>query len=141
MKVLYETEATAIGDGRSGEAASDDGRLEVTLSRPPEMGGSADSVGTNPEQLFAAGYAACFHSALRTIARRERQDIQGSSVTARVALQVDDGKSYSLRVHLFVALSNVEKGLAEQMVEQAHNVCPYSCAIRGNVIVDRTVIG
>ncbi len=140
MTVLYRAEATASGDGRSGEAASRDGRLKVTLSRPPEMGGSMDDTGTNPEQLFAAGYAACFHSALRTIARRQRQDVEGSSVTARVALQVDDEKNYSLQVELMVDLSSVELDLAQQMAEQAHKVCPYSRAIRDNVVVELSVM-
>jgi lipoyl-dependent peroxiredoxin len=139
MKVLYETEATSVGDGRAGEAMTHDGRLHVDLCRPPEMGGDDQAPGTNPEQLFAAGYSACFHSALRTIARREKQDVEDSAVSARVALMADDEGKYSLAVELVIELPGVEPDVAERMVEQAHGGCPYSRAIRGNVEVRRTV--
>ncbi|MPZ60607.1 MAG: Ohr family peroxiredoxin [Propionibacteriales bacterium] len=136
---IYETEATAVGDGRAGEAMSHDRRLQVNLSRPPEMGGGPEESGTNPEQLFAAGYAACFHSALRSIGRRGRQDVDDSAVTARVALLKGEDGTFSLDVKLVVELPGVDEATAREMVEQAHHVCPYSRAIAGNVNVRRSV--
>ena len=136
---IYETEATAVGDGRAGEAMSHDRRLRVNLSRPPEMGGGAEDSGTNPEQLFAAGYAACFHSALRSIGQREGQDVDDSAVTARVALLKGDDGMYSLDVELVVELPGIDDAAARELVERAHMVCPYSRAVAGNVRVRRSV--
>lgn len=136
MKVIYQTEATATGDGRAGEVRTNDGQLAVNLVRPAEQDGTP---GTNPEQLFAAGYAACFHSALRTIARRKDQNVDDSTVTARVALVLHEGGKYGLDVEMAVALPGIERAMAEELVEEAHGVCPYSRAIDGNVEVRRTV--
>jgi osmotically inducible protein OsmC len=136
-KILYTAEALSTGDGRSGHVASSDNRLDFDLAVPTEMGGSGD--GTNPEQLFAAGYAACFHSALRITARRAKADIDGSSVTAQVGIG-PDGKAFGLAVTLLVHLPNVPAATAQELAEAAHQVCPYSRATRGNIAVDLKVV-
>ncbi|HZX06989.1 organic hydroperoxide resistance protein [Kribbella sp.] len=137
-KVLYTAKATAHG-GRDGKVASDDGKLDVTVAPPAEMGGTGN--GTNPEQLFAAGYAACFQSALMVVARRERQDVTGSTVTAEVGIgPINGGAGYGLEVALVVSLPGVQdRAVAEDLVEKAHQVCPYSNATRGNLKVDLKV--
>lgn len=109
----------------------------MRLATPKELGGEGD--GANPEQLFAIGYAACFHSALRLVGRQEHADVSDSSVGARVSLgQFDDGK-YGLAVELEVALPNLEHKAAERLAQRAHEICPYSNATRGNVDVALTV--
>ena len=135
MKLLYEAEAVATGEGRSGRSRSSDGVLDVELAVPEEMGGPGGSA-TNPEQLFAAGYAACFHSALQVVARRERLAVDDSSVVARVGLQANANRGFELSVALHVDLPGVEPLTAEQLVAKAHAVCPYSNATRGNVDVE-----
>jgi Ohr subfamily peroxiredoxin len=135
MKLLYEAEATATGEGRSGRSRSSDGVLDVELAIPKEMGGPGGSA-TNPEQLFAAGYAACFHSALQVVARRERLALDDSSVAARVGLQANANRGFELSVALQVDLPGVEPETAEALVAKAHAVCPYSNATRGNVDVE-----
>jgi Ohr subfamily peroxiredoxin len=136
-KVLYTARATAEG-GREGRTASDDGKLDVTVAPPKEMGGNGQ--GTNPEQLFAAGFASCFHSALKLVARKARQDSDGSTVTAAVGIgPINGGAGYGLEVELVVSLPNVERAIAEELVAKAHQVCPYSNATRGNIKVDVTV--
>ena len=135
MKLLYEAEAVATGEGRSGRSRSSDGVLDVELAIPKEMGGPGGSA-TNPEQLFAAGYAACFHSALQVVARRERLAVDDSSVAARVGLQANANRGFELSVALQVDLPGVEPATAEQLVAKAHAVCPYSNATRGNVDVE-----
>ncbi|TDD22529.1 organic hydroperoxide resistance protein [Kribbella turkmenica] len=137
-KVLYTAKATAQG-GRDGKVASNDGKLDVVVAPPVEMGG--DGKGTNPEQLFAAGYAACFHSALTVIARRSRQDAEGSTVTAEVGIgPINGGAGYGLEVVLEVSLPGTDRGAAEELVARAHEVCPYSNATRGNLKVDLRVV-
>jgi Ohr subfamily peroxiredoxin len=135
-KVLYTAKATAEG-GRDGHTASDDGKLDVKLSPPPSMGGPADSIGTNPEQLFAAGYSSCFHSALKLVAGHMKLDPEGSTVTAEVGIgPIQDSQGYGLVVTLIVALPGVpDREQAQQLVETAHSVCPYSNATKGNVDV------
>lgn len=135
-KVLYTAKATSTGDGRNGHVVSSDQRLDLDLALPPEMGGSGN--GTNPEQLFAAGYAACFHSALKVVARRARQDVESSTVTAQVGIgPINGGAGYGLEVALVVSLPGIEdRAAAEELVAQAHQVCPYSNATRGNIKVD-----
>ncbi|MFD7157303.1 organic hydroperoxide resistance protein [Kribbella sp. NPDC059898] len=137
-KVLYTAKATADG-GRDGKVGTDDGKLAVTVAPPVEMGGNGN--GTNPEQLFAAGYAACFHSALKVVARRSRQDVEGSTVTAEVGIgPINGGAGYGLEVALVVSLPGIEdRAAAEELVAQAHQVCPYSNATRGNIKVDLKV--
>ena len=131
-KILYTATATATG-GREGQARSSDGALAVKLSTPRELGGAGGD-GTNPEQLFAAGYAACFHSALQMVARASRADITDSSVGARVGIG-RQGEGFGLEVTLEVVLPNVPADQARALMEQAHQVCPYSNATRGNIDV------
>jgi lipoyl-dependent peroxiredoxin len=137
-KILYETEVTATG-GRDGKAASTDGLLSVSLSLPKSLGGPG-SEGTNPEQLFAAGYAACFLGAVKLVART-RKIVPSSepSVTAKVAMgPVLVG--YALAVELMVSLPGIETSVAEGIVSGAHERCPYSNATRGNIEVKLTVV-
>ena len=137
-KVLYTAHATAHG-GRDGKVASNDGKLDVVVAPPAEMGGTGN--GTNPEQLFAAGYAACFQSALQVVARRARADVSGSTVTAEVGIgPINGGAGYGLEVALVVSLPGVERSVAEELVAKAHEVCPYSNATRGNIEVTLTVV-
>ena len=133
MKTLYEAEATSTGDGRNGRARTSDGILDVDLAMPVAMGGSGDA--TNPEQLFAAGYAACFHSALLTVARRLRLDLGDSHVTAKVALGSTEQRAYQLAVQLTAHLPTVDEVVAQELIEAAHQLCPYSQATRGNIDV------
>jgi Ohr subfamily peroxiredoxin len=133
MQVLYTAHAQSTGDGRNGHVATTDGILDLDLAAPKEMGGSG--AGANPEQLFAAGYAACFHSALRGLARRAKVDVTGSAVEAEVGIGPNGDGGYGLAVALTVELPGVEAATARQLLEQAHQVCPYSNAIRGNVEV------
>ncbi|TDC58443.1 organic hydroperoxide resistance protein [Actinomadura sp. KC345] len=132
MDVKYTAVATA--NGRDGRAVSSDGRIDLPLAPPREMGGSGD--GTNPEQLFAAGYAACFASALGGVARRSGQDVRDVSVTAEVGIGKNTGKEgFGLTVVLRVELpDDLENG--RDLVERAHQVCPYSNATRGNIPVE-----
>ena len=135
MSALYTAIATA--NGREGKAVSSDGQLDLTLAFPPALGG--DGKGTNPEQLFAAGYAACFASALGLVGRQAKVDTGDISVTAEVGLNKDETSfalSVVLRVELPEALDN-ETG--RQLVEAAHQVCPYSKATRGNIPVELVV--
>jgi osmotically inducible protein OsmC len=135
MKLLYEAEAVATGQGRNGRSRTSDGVLDLELAVPAEMGGPGGSA-TNPEQLFAVGYAACFHSALQVVARRERLAVDDSSVAARVALQANANRGFELSVALQVDLPGIEPATAEELVAKAHAVCPYSNATRGNVDVE-----
>ena len=137
MKILYTAEATATG-GRDGRASSSDGLLEVDLRPPKELGGSGG--GTNPEQLFAAGYAACFQGAMGVVARQEKLSIAGSTVTARVGLGTEEQNKYNVAVELDVKLPELDRQTAQELVEKAHQVCPYSNATRGNVDVKLAVV-
>ncbi|AOD21920.1 organic hydroperoxide resistance protein [Rhodococcus pyridinivorans] len=133
MNIIYTAEALATGAGRDGHARTSDGKLDLDLSIPTEMGGSGK--GTNPEQLFAAGYAACFHSALQMIARQEKADVSDSAVGARVGIGPTDGGGFGLAVTLEVTLPNLPREQALELTEKAHQVCPYSNATRGNIDV------
>jgi lipoyl-dependent peroxiredoxin len=137
MKTLYTAEALATGEGRDGHGRTSDGRLDLELAIPKDMGGSGN--GTNPEQLFAVGYAACFHSALRLVARQERADVSDSAVGARVSLGQLDNGGFGLAVELEVTLPNVDHDTAQRLTEKAHQVCPYSNATRGNIDVNLVV--
>ncbi|MBO4140586.1 organic hydroperoxide resistance protein [Micromonospora tulbaghiae] len=137
MQVLYTASARATGDGRDGHVRTSDGTVELDLAVPKEMGGAGGAA--NPEQLFAAGYAACFHSALRVVARQAKADVSGSVVEAEVGIGPNGSGGYGLAVTLVVDLPAVERAAAEQLVDAAHQVCPYSNATRGNVQVTRTV--
>ena len=132
VDVLYTAEATARG-GREGEVVSDDGVIDMTLTMPKELGGPGGDH-TNPEQLFAAGYAACFHSALKRVAHNEKRDVSGSSITARVSLGVD-GQAFGLAVTLVGAFPALDAEAGRELMEAAHQVCPYSRATRGNIDV------
>ena len=131
MSTLYEARATATG-GREGHVRSDDGLLDVTLSMPKALGGK--ETGTNPEQLFAAGYAACFQSAMGFIARQQKIALSGSTVTGRVGL-VPIEVGFRLEVALEVETEGLSQAEAEALVATAHKVCPYSNATRGNIEV------
>jgi len=132
MDVLYTAEATAWG-GREGRAASSDGKLDVQLRLPTELGGPGG--GTNPEELFAAGYAACFHSALKLVAARTKLDVSESAITARVGLGKTDGGGFGLAVELVGELPGLSAEEANGLLAEAHEVCPYSNATRGNIDV------
>jgi osmotically inducible protein OsmC len=133
MNILYTAQATSTGDGRNGTVHSSDGVLDLALAVPVEMGGAGG--GSNPEQLFAAGYAACFHSALRTVGRRAKVDVEGSEVTAQVGIGPNGSGGFGLAVTLGIRLPSLDREAGMQLVDQAHQVCPYSNATRGNIEV------
>ncbi|WP_104107630.1 organic hydroperoxide resistance protein [Nocardioides sp. 616] len=137
MKTLYTASAVATGDGRNGHIESTDGILVADVRTPKEMGGAGGA--TNPEQLFAAGYAACFHSALRLVAQQAGADVAESEVVADVSIGDNGNGGFQLAVGLEVTLPSVPREEAEKLVEQAHQVCPYSNATRGNIEVTLTV--
>lgn len=137
MDVLYTAEATAWG-GREGRVVSSDKVLELDLAIPESMGGPGGPK-TNPEQLFAAGYSACFHSALKLVAAQAKVDVSESAVTARVGIGADDRGGFGLQVELEAELPDLEQAQAEELVARAHEVCPYSNATRGNIEVTLTV--
>lgn len=137
MKVLYWAEALATGEGRNGHVRSSDGILDFDVRMPPELGGEGGA--TNPEQLFAAGYSACFHSALRRVARQMDVDVTDSTVRARVGLGMTGGGAFNIEVALDVTLPNASSEDAERALARAHEVCPYSNATRGNVKVTLSV--
>ena len=139
VNVLYTAEATTEG-GRKGHAKSSDGNLEVHFSSPKELGGEGGT-GTNPEQLFAAGYGACFQNAMMGIARREHLVADDSVVTARVGIgQIGNGRM-GLEVELIITLPSIpDRAQAEDLVAKAHERCPYSNAVRGNVDVTLTLV-
>jgi Ohr subfamily peroxiredoxin len=131
-KRLYTATATATG-GRDGRARSDDGILDLAIVPPKSLGGSG--AGTNPEQLFAAGYAACFGSAIGAVARAKKITPGAVSVTTKVTLGAI-GQGYGLAVELEASLPDLPRDQAEALVAAAHQVCPYSNATRGNIVVD-----
>jgi Ohr subfamily peroxiredoxin len=133
MPSVYTAVATATGDGRNGHTRSSDGLVDLDLATPVEMGGAGGA--TNPEQLFAAGYAACFLSALKLVARQHKAPISDVGVTAEVGIGPDDKGGFGLEIALHVELGGVDQAAADQLVEAAHQVCPYSNATRGNVPV------
>lgn len=138
MDPLYTAEALATGGGRNGHVRSSDGRVDLELAVPKPMGGSGD--GANPEQLFAAGYAACFHSALQAVARTQNVAVQDSSVGALVHIGPNGQGGFQLAVELEINLPGIEPGRARELAEAAHQVCPYSNATRGNIDVKLNVV-
>lgn len=138
MKPLYTTEAVSVGDARNGRAYLADHSLDFNLAMPQEIGGSGE--GANPEQLFALGYAACFHSALKLVASEAKADATDSLVGARVALGKNDAEGFELSVALEVSLPNVPMHDARILAQKAHEVCPYSNATRGNIEVTVDVV-
>jgi len=133
MELLYTASATAEG-GRAGKVTSSDGTLNLALSMPKSLGGQGKENATNPEQLFAAGYAACFDSALNLVARQARKRID-SKVTAEVSIGKDQDIGFKLAAVLNVSIQGVTLAEAEELVEKAHGVCPYSKATKGNIDV------
>jgi lipoyl-dependent peroxiredoxin len=136
MSALYTAIATA--SGRDGRAVSSDKKLDVTLAMPKELGGSGE--GTNPEQLFAAGYSACFASALGLVASKKNIDVADASVTGEVGLHPNGSGGFSLSVTLRVELpDHVDAETGRELLEATHQVCPYSNATRGNIPVELVV--
>ncbi|NHI15862.1 organic hydroperoxide resistance protein [Microbacterium excoecariae] len=138
MDALYTTEALATGAGRDGRVAVAGTDLDFDLAVPKAMGGSGN--GANPEQLFAAGYAACFHSALQAVARGQKVSIDGSSVGGRVSIGSNGEGGFALAVELEVVIPDVEHEIAQGLADAAHQVCPYSNATRGNIPVTISVV-
>lgn len=137
MSTLYKAVATATG-GRNGKVESSDGVLNLEVRIPKEMGGSGGAF-TNPEQLFAAGYAACFDSALNFVAMQQKTKIT-SSVTAEVGIGPNGSGGFALAVKLRAKIEGVERNVAQQLLDTAHQVCPYSNATRGNIPVELELV-
>jgi len=133
MKIYYTATATATGDGRNGHVRSSDGLIDTDVVSPVELGGKGGA--TNPEQLFAAGYSACFLNALLRVGRHAKADMDGAEVTADVGLGNAGEGTFGIAVTLKITIPNLERPDAEQLVTAAHRVCPYSNATRGNVDV------
>ncbi|WP_419729827.1 organic hydroperoxide resistance protein [Lichenicola sp.] len=134
MPTLYSTKVTAVG-GRAGTVRSDDGLLDLHLALPPSLGGKGGA--SNPEQLFAAGYAACFGNAVIHVSRNRSVKVADSAieVVAEVGLHSNDAGGFALSVALDVAITGLDQAAAEALVEEAHRVCPYSNAVHGNIDV------
>ncbi|UCI08338.1 organic hydroperoxide resistance protein [Mesorhizobium sp. B1-1-8] len=132
MPAIYTTQAHVTG-GRAGHAETSDGLLKVDLALPKEMGGQGG--GTNPEQLFAAGYAACFESAMRFVARKQKLPLKDVAMTATVSLHDNGQGGFRLGVALAADTKGLDQAAADALVSEAHQICPYSNAIRGNVEV------
>ncbi len=140
QSVLYTAEALATGDGRNGHVATSDGRVDLDHAFPVSMRG--DGEGANPEELFAAGYAACYHNAVRRMAREAGIDPQDTAVGSRVHIgRRDDDRGYELAVELEVVFPGVDHATAVELANKADEVCPYSNATRGNITVTITVVG
>lgn len=138
MNPLYTAEALSTGAGRNGHVRTTSGTVELNLAIPKEMGGSGN--GANPEELFAAGYAACFHSALQLVARKMNVAISDTSVGSRVNLLPQSDGGFILGVALEVAIPELDRDRAQALVDAAHQVCPYSNATRGNIEVNITLV-
>ena len=133
MEAMYVAEALSTGSGRTGHVRTSDGRLDLDLAVPRELGGSGN--GANPELLFAAGYAACFHNALLLVARELKVPVTGTAVGARVGLDRTERGNLDLQVELEVVIPDVPADQAQKLADLAHHVCPYSRATRGNIPV------
>jgi lipoyl-dependent peroxiredoxin len=138
MDTLYTTVAHATGDGRNGHIRSDDGVLDLDLKVPKELGGPGGEF-ANPELLFAGGYAACFHSALKFVAAADKTDVSDSEVSATVGIG-PSGAGFGLEVELDVHIPSLDEAGAKALVDKAHQVCPYSNATRGNVDVQLRIV-
>jgi len=138
MNVLYTAEALSTGGGRDGHVRSTDGYVDLDLAVPESMGGAGN--GANPEELFAAGFAACFHSAVRGVARDRKVSVADSTVGGRVSIGPNDEGGFQLAVLLEVALPGVPSDVARELADAAHKVCPYSNATRGNIDVTINVV-
>jgi len=140
MDAIYSATATTTG-GREGQSATSDGKLEVTLSTPKELGGAGGD-GTNPEQLFAAGYSACFIGAMKHVAGAQKLKLPSDmSITAVVGIGENTaGKGFMISADMTVNLPGMDKDAATKLVDDAHEVCPYSNATRGNIDVNLSVV-
>ncbi|WP_192887027.1 organic hydroperoxide resistance protein [Mycobacterium sp. MFM001] len=135
IELVFTTESTATGGGRDGHVKSSDGRIDLDTRPPKEMGGSGD--GTNPEQLFSAGYAACFLGALRLVAGKSNVKLDDATdVTVQIGFGKDPAGGFGLTGKIVGYLPGLEQKAADDLMHQAHQVCPYSKATRGNVDVD-----
>ena len=134
MSAVYTASATATGDGRGGHTRSSDGVLDLDLAVPKEMGGPGGHL-TNPEQLFAAGYAACFHSALKIVASKQKIQLTDTAITVDVGIGPLPSGSFGLSVTIEAELPGLDETTARNLIEAAHQVCPYSNATRGNIEV------
>ncbi|MBD2869084.1 organic hydroperoxide resistance protein [Paenibacillus arenilitoris] len=137
-KKLY-TATVNVQGGRDGKAVSSDGVLNLDLRYPKELGGNGN--GANPEQLFAAGFAACFEGAMGTILRKRNIKAEGISIDSSVTLGKDANDGFLLAIQMDITLKGVEAGVANEIVEEAHKVCPYAKATRGNIEVVTNVVG
>lgn len=137
MSILYTAVGTATG-GRGGRARSSDGEVDLALVRPKELGGTGVG-GTNPEQLFACGYAACFGSTLEAVARQRKIQLAGNEVTASIGLRKRDEGGFILTAHLDVWLEGIDPEIADELVQAAHEICPYSNSIRASVAVETSI--
>ncbi|GGP24123.1 organic hydroperoxide resistance protein [Silvimonas iriomotensis] len=138
MTILYRTKATTHG-GRNGQVATADGSFSADLALPRELGGSGKT-GTNPEQLFASGYAACFESAMLYVAGQAKIKLGETQVEAEVGIGPREDGGFKLQVALTATIKGVDQATAEDIVAKAHQVCPYSHATRGNIQVDVTAV-
>lgn len=137
MKTLYTTQATATG-GRNGEVKSDNGIVAIQVRHPKALGGANDDF-ANPEMLFAAGYSACFDSALNLVIKKENIQTGETTVTAKVSIGQNDAGGFGLEAELHANIPGVTIAVAQELIEKAHTVCPYSNATRGNMPVKLTV--
>jgi lipoyl-dependent peroxiredoxin len=134
IELVFTSESTATVGGREGHVKSSTGRIDLNTNHPKEMGGSGE--GTNPEELFSAGYAACFLGALRLVARNEKIDLDDASgITAQIGFGEDPAGGFGLNAHLIGYLPGLEQDAADELMDKAHQVCPYSKATRGNIDV------
>ena len=134
MSAVYTASATATGDGRGGHTRSSDGVLDLDLAVPKEMGGPGGQL-TNPEQLFAAGYAACFHSAIKLVAGKQKLTLTDTAITVDVGIGPNGQGGFGLTVTIEAELPSVDEATGHDLLAKAHQVCPYSNATRGNVEV------
>lgn len=137
MSILYTAEALSTGGGRDGHVTTTSGQVDLDMAIPKAMGGSGK--GANPEELFAAGYAACFHSALQSVARAKKIAITDTTVGSRVHIMPNDEGGFVLQVDLEVVIPELDHAQAQELADAAHQVCPYSNATRGNITVNVTV--
>ncbi|MGO4546399.1 Ohr family peroxiredoxin [Paenibacillus sp. 2TAB23] len=138
QKKLY-TATVNVQGGREGNAVSNDGILNVDLKTPKELGGPGGN-GTNPEQLFAAGFAACFEGAISVALRSKKMKAEGIKIVSQVSLGKDEHDGFVLAVKLDITINGVENSIAKQLVEDAHEICPYYRAVRGNIQVETNVV-
>ncbi|MFF2089502.1 organic hydroperoxide resistance protein [Paenibacillus sp. NPDC058174] len=137
-KKLYTATVTVEG-GREGKALSSDGVLDMTLKVPKELGGPGGH-GSNPEQLFAAGFAACFEGAIGVVLRKKKMKAEGTQITSHVTIGKDANDGFVLSVSMDISIKGLESSVSKEIVEEAHEVCPYSRATRGNIEVITNVV-